>query len=45
MFDVITRNVVVAFQRHFRPDDISGIWDGECAARLEALLQVDNAGV
>ncbi len=38
MFDVLTRNVVVAFQRHFRPGDIGGIWDGECAVRLEALL-------
>lgn len=41
-FDVLTRNVVVAFQRHFRAADVSGIWDGECAMRLEALLQANN---
>lgn len=43
-YDMLTRNVAVAFQRHFRPAGITGIWDGECAARLEKLLQENNAG-
>ncbi|MBS0469753.1 MAG: N-acetylmuramoyl-L-alanine amidase [Proteobacteria bacterium] len=36
--DVPLDKVVTAFQRHFRPADISGTWDGECAATLAALL-------
>lgn len=43
-FDQLTKNVVIAFQRHFRARDISGVWDSECAARLEALLQADLNG-
>lgn len=38
-FDVATEQVVIAFQRHFRPRLFNGIWDGECAARLAALLK------
>ena len=30
--------VAIAFQRHFRQDDISGIWDNECEALLDMLL-------
>lgn len=30
---------VTAFQRHFRPALINGIWDGECASRLLALIK------
>ncbi len=41
-FDMLTRQVVIAFQRHFRTSDISGNWDGECATRLEALLSACN---
>jgi N-acetylmuramoyl-L-alanine amidase len=37
-FDEATKKVVIAFQRHFRAEDISGVWDGDCAARLSALL-------
>lgn len=33
-----TRAVVAAFQRHFRPADVSGEPDGETVARLDALL-------
>lgn len=40
IFDILTKNVVIAFQRHFRTHDITGVWDSECAARLEKLLQV-----
>lgn len=29
---------ITAFQRHFRPQNISGIWDDECAKLLAALL-------
>ena len=30
---------ITAFQRHFRPADIQGRWDAECAAMLGQLLQ------
>ena len=33
----VTRKTVIAFQRHFRPKLLSGIWDGECAAILAFL--------
>ncbi len=29
---------IIAFQRHFRPDNLSGIWDDECAEILASLL-------
>ena len=29
---------ITAFQRHFRPSSLTGIWDHECAIRLAALL-------
>ena len=31
---------ITAFQRHFRPQNISGIWDDECAKILAALLAI-----
>lgn len=31
---------MIAFQRHFRPDNISGIWDDESANTLAALLAI-----
>jgi N-acetylmuramoyl-L-alanine amidase len=36
--DVPLAAAITAFQRHFRPAEINGIWDGECAAALAALL-------
>lgn len=39
MFGDITEECVIAFQRHFRQNNIDGVWDGECEARLEALLK------
>ena len=36
--DVPLDSVITAFQRHFRPQEIDGRWDGECADRLAALL-------
>ena len=36
--DVPLEAVIAAFQRHFRPERIDGIWDAECADRLYALL-------
>jgi N-acetylmuramoyl-L-alanine amidase len=30
--------VIAAFQRHFRPGRVTGIWDGECAGLLAGLL-------
>jgi N-acetylmuramoyl-L-alanine amidase len=36
--DVPLEAVITAFQRHFRPSEINGRWDGECAAALGGLL-------
>ncbi|HEY1708795.1 MAG TPA: N-acetylmuramoyl-L-alanine amidase [Rhizomicrobium sp.] len=36
--DVPLEKVVTAFQRHFRQNKTDGVWDGECAAALAALL-------
>ena len=36
--DVPLEAVIAAFQRHFRPGEINGLWDGECAGALAALL-------
>ncbi len=36
--DVALESVIAAFQRHFRPREITGRWDGECASLLRALL-------
>jgi N-acetylmuramoyl-L-alanine amidase len=36
--DVPLEAVIAAFQRHFRPAEINGRWDGECAAALAGLL-------
>jgi N-acetylmuramoyl-L-alanine amidase len=36
--DVPLDKVIAAFQRHFRPGEVSGRWDGECATALAALL-------
>jgi N-acetylmuramoyl-L-alanine amidase len=38
-FDAHTAAVVTAFQRHWRPDKVDGIADGEIRARLIALLR------
>jgi N-acetylmuramoyl-L-alanine amidase len=39
-FDAATKAVVTAFQRHWRPEQVDGIADGETRARLIALLRV-----
>jgi len=39
-FDQPTEQVVIAFQRHFRPARIDGIFDRDCAERLRALLKL-----
>jgi len=36
--DVPLDKVIAAFQRHFRPAEVNGVWDGECAAALASLL-------
>jgi N-acetylmuramoyl-L-alanine amidase len=38
-FDEHTRTIVTAFQRHWRPDRVDGIADGETRARLVHLLR------
>ncbi len=34
----VTQQVVTAFQRHFRQNNIDGRWDGECQHALSSLL-------
>lgn len=42
-FDAATRDVVTAFQRHFRPERIDGVADPSTIATLRALLEArDN---
>ena len=43
-YDDETRLTIEAFQRHWRPDRIDGIADGETRARLVGLLQLASAG-
>ena len=38
-FDDHTSTIVTAFQRHWRPDNVSGIADGETRSRLMAILR------
>jgi N-acetylmuramoyl-L-alanine amidase len=37
-FDIATQYAVIAFQRHFRPVRIDGLWDRSCAITLERLM-------
>ena len=37
-YDALTRDVIVAFQRHFRPARVDGIADASTIATLDALL-------
>ncbi len=39
-FDRTTRTIVEAFQRHWRPERVDGLMDGETRARLMALLKL-----
>jgi N-acetylmuramoyl-L-alanine amidase len=36
--DVALDKTITAFQRHFRPHKLDGLWDGECARLLAGLL-------
>ena len=38
-YDAATEAAVAAFQRHFRPCAVDGVWDAECDAVLCALLR------
>ena len=40
LFDEATCKVVIAFQRHFRPADIRGVWDEGSEAALAGLLAI-----
>ncbi|MCI3133417.1 N-acetylmuramoyl-L-alanine amidase [Phenylobacterium aquaticum] len=40
VFDAHTTSVVRAFQRHWRPDKVDGVADGETRARLIGLLRL-----
>lgn len=39
-FDAASRTIVEAFQRHWRPQRVDGVVDGETRARLMALLRL-----
>jgi N-acetylmuramoyl-L-alanine amidase len=41
--DVPLEAVITAFQRHFRPSEVNGRWDGECDSALAALLVPQSA--
>jgi N-acetylmuramoyl-L-alanine amidase len=41
--DVPIAKVITAFQRHFRPTNIAGVWDDECATILAALIAAKEA--
>lgn len=36
-YGIKTEKCVIAFQRHYRPGNLDGIWDDECAGLLAAL--------
>lgn len=36
-YGIKTEKCVIAFQRHYRPQKLDGIWDDECAGILAAL--------
>ncbi len=38
--DEQTKAVIIAFQRHFRPQKINGIWDKQCSMLLDNLLHM-----
>lgn len=40
ILDEMTKQVILAFQRHFFPARLTGVWDRECALRLDALLKM-----
>lgn len=40
--DATPQQFIIAFQRHFRPSNLSGAWDLECQQRLEWLLEHMN---
>ena len=42
-YDEETATVVTAFQRHWRPEKVDGVADGETRARLMGLLQLAQA--
>ncbi|MBL28760.1 MAG: N-acetylmuramoyl-L-alanine amidase [Rhodospirillaceae bacterium] len=43
-YDAVLEAVVVAFQRHFRPERVDGVFDPDCAARLSGLLLISGTG-
>lgn len=42
VWDEATKKVATAFQRHFRPENLSGEWDAECEVILKDLLSVPD---
>lgn len=43
VFDEATRDVVIAFQRHFRPQQVDGVADASTISTLESLLNNKRA--
>jgi N-acetylmuramoyl-L-alanine amidase len=44
-FDARTRDVVIAFQRHFRPAKFDGVADAQTKDLLRRLLAIANAAM
>jgi N-acetylmuramoyl-L-alanine amidase len=42
-YDEVTRDVVAAFQRHFRPERVDGVADASTLATLDALIDARGA--
>lgn len=43
--DVPLEKVILAFQRHFRPAALTGVWDDECAVLLAGLFAARDAAM
>jgi N-acetylmuramoyl-L-alanine amidase len=41
--DAPAQKRILAFQRHFRPESLTGVWDEECGRRLAGLLLVKTS--
>ena len=41
-YDEATQTIVTAFQRHWRPEQVDGLADGDTRARLMALLRMER---
>lgn len=40
VFEIATQKIVTAFQRHFYPARLDGVWDKDCQQALDLLLEI-----